>query len=186
MHVLDEFRVLQRIAEQARITNHPGRRHISTMQESFQLDSAHGRHLCFVHQALGIFPALFDHDKKLPVPIVKHVLRQLLEVLDFLHSQCCIIHTGETLQPSGLFLTTRKISNLISRNNIDIDKLIDGGELAAAQATPKNHTTSPENAILSRPLTVFRPAELANLNQVPKFDVLLTDYGTGKRAAKKK
>ena len=26
---------------------------------------------------------------------------------------------------------------------------------------------------------------LADLNQVPKFDVLLTDYGTGKRATKK-
>jgi len=74
---------------------------------------------------------------------------------------------------------------LISRNNINIDKFIDGGELAAAQATPKNHTTSPENAILSKPLTVFTPTELADLNQVPKFDVLLTDYGTGKRAAKK-
>ena len=113
-HVLDELSVLQRIAEQARMTNHPGRRHVLTMQESFQLDSAHGRHLCFVHQALGIFPALFDHDKKLPVPIAKHVSRQLLEALDFLHSQCRIIHTGETLQPSDLFLTTRKILNPIT------------------------------------------------------------------------
>jgi len=38
----------------------------------------------------------------------------------------------------------------------------------------------PENAILSDPLTVFTPTKLADLSEVPKFDVLLTDYGTGK------
>jgi len=38
-----------------------------------------------------------------------------------------------------------------------------------------------ENTILSNPLTVFTSTELANLSEVPKFDVLLTDYGTGKR-----
>jgi len=76
-------------------------------------------------------------------------------------------------------------SLLISRNNIEIDKFIYGSEFAAAQATPRNHKTSPENAILSKPLAVSTPAELADLNQVPKFDVLLTDYGTGKCATKK-
>ena len=35
-HVLDESSVLQRIAEQARITNHPGCRHILTIQENFR------------------------------------------------------------------------------------------------------------------------------------------------------
>jgi len=71
-HVLGEFSVLQCIAEQARITNHLECRHISTIQENFELGSAHGRHL---YQALGIFPALSDHDKKLPVPIVKSTSR---------------------------------------------------------------------------------------------------------------
>lgn len=50
----------------------------------------------------------------------------------------------------------------------------------AAQTAPKNSGTLLENAILSNPLTVFTSTELANLNQIPKFDVLLTDYGTGK------
>ena len=71
-HVLGEFSVLQCIAEQARITNHPECRHISTIQENFELGSAHGRHL---YQASGIFPALSDHDKKSSVPIVKSTSR---------------------------------------------------------------------------------------------------------------
>jgi len=55
----------------------------------------------------------------------------------------------------------------------------------AAQTAPKNSGTLPENAILSNPLTVFTSTELADLNQVPKFDVLLTDYGTGKDVTEK-
>jgi len=95
--VAEELGILGCITEQAKTTNHPGRGHVLTLQESFELDSVHGRHLCLVHQALGIFPALFDHDKKLAVPIVKHVTRQLLEALEFLHTQCRVIHTGKTL-----------------------------------------------------------------------------------------
>ena len=74
---------------------------------------------------------------------------------------------------------------LISRNNIE--EFIEGGELSATQATPDsaNHKRSPENAILSKPLNVFTPAELADLTEVPQFDVLLTDYGTGKHGTEK-
>ena len=43
----------------------------------------------------------------------------------------------------------------------------------------------PENATLSKPLNVFTPAELVDLTQVPQFDVLLTDYGTGKHGTEK-
>jgi len=102
LRVYEELEVLQRITEQAMITSHPGRHHVMTLQGSFELDSPHGRHLCLIHRALGIFPALLERHKKLPVPIVKHVARQLLKALDFLHSQCRIIHTGKALPPSDL------------------------------------------------------------------------------------
>jgi len=84
--VVEELGILQHITQQARTSDHPGRSHVVTLQESFELESAHGRHLCLVQQALGTFPALFQHGKKLPLPLVKHVSRQLLEALDFLHS----------------------------------------------------------------------------------------------------
>ena len=99
--VVEELGILQHITQQARTSDHPGRSHVVTLQESFELESAHGRHLCLVQQALGTFPALFQHGKKLPLPLVKHVSRQLLEALDFLHSQCRVIHTGETFQRFG-------------------------------------------------------------------------------------
>jgi len=61
----------------------------------------------------------------------------------------------------------------------DIDESIKCDNLSPA--VPTDSQLLPENAILSNPLTVFTPTELANLSEVPKFDVLLTDYGTGKR-----
>ena len=95
--VADELGILRCITEQAKATNHPGCGHVLVLRESFELDSIHGRHLCLVHPASGILSVLFDDDKKLPVQIVRHVTRQLLEALDFLHSQCRVIHTGKTL-----------------------------------------------------------------------------------------
>lgn len=36
----------------------------------------------------------YDH-RGVPLPIVRHLVRQTLEALDYLHTQCQIIHTGE-------------------------------------------------------------------------------------------
>ena len=98
--IVEELGILRCITEQARTTSHPGRSHVLTLQESFELNSVHGRHIYFIHRALGIFPALFEHDKRLPITLVKHVSRQLLVALDFLHSQCRVIHTGRSFQSS--------------------------------------------------------------------------------------
>jgi len=58
-----------------------------------------------------------------------------------------------------------------------MDEFIKRNDLSPA--APTDSQLLPENAILSSPLTVFTPTELTNLGKVPKFDVLLTDYGTG-------
>ena len=88
--------VLQLITDQARSTNHPGRNHVVTLRDSFELASAHGRHLCFVHEAMGRFTGLFQPGRKLPILLVKDVAKQMLQALDFLHRECRIVHTGAT------------------------------------------------------------------------------------------
>jgi serine/threonine-protein kinase SRPK3 len=92
--VADEIGILQLISERAQTTIHPGRNHVVTLLDSFELVSAHGRHLCLVHEAMGSFTDLFQPGRKLPVPVVKDVTKQLLQALDFLHGQCRVIHTG--------------------------------------------------------------------------------------------
>lgn len=166
--VAEELGILRRITEQARKTNHPGHNHVLTLRESFELSSAHGRHLCLVHDALGVFPALFKYGRQLPIPLVKHVSRQLLEALDFLHCKCHVIHTD--IKPDNI---------LVVRNNID--EFIKADELSAARAAPNQSgalPNSPANAILSSPLNVFTSTEIAGLNHLSNFDVRLTDYST--------
>jgi serine/threonine-protein kinase SRPK3 len=76
-------------------SRNPGRANIITLMDSFEVSSIHGRHLCLVHEAMGIFPKIGGQG--LPVPLVKVVVKQLLLALDFLHRECQVVHTGALL-----------------------------------------------------------------------------------------
>jgi len=73
-------------------SRNPGRTHIVTLIDSFEVSSTQGRHLCLVHETMGLFPKV--NSLGLPVRLVKVVARQLLMALDFLHRECHVIHTG--------------------------------------------------------------------------------------------
>lgn len=102
----DEATMLQKVASAD--TLHPGRRHVLEYYDTFVLD---GVHICIVSEVLG--PNLYNlthrersdpeetaHGKVLlPLPILKSCLRQILLGLDYLHTSCGIIHTGELLGP---------------------------------------------------------------------------------------
>ena len=75
---------------------HPGRAHVITLLHHFVLTGPHGRHVCLVFECMG--PNLLSLIKRynyqgVPVPLVKHVTRQILLGLDWLHRVCGIIHT---------------------------------------------------------------------------------------------
>ena len=174
--MVEELRILQHIIQQARTSDHPGRSHVLTLQESFELESAHGCHLYLVQQALGTFPALFQHGKKLPLPLVKHISRQLLEALDFLYSQCRKVRRSSV---SDCKKDIKPDNILIFRDDIDESIKCD----SLSPVVPTDGQLLLENTILSKPLAVS--TELANLSEVPKFDVLLSDFGTGKCITRK-
>jgi serine/threonine-protein kinase SRPK3 len=91
----DELGLLQSIRDLAAESKNPGKSHIVTLIDSFEVSSTHGRHLCLVQEPLGIFPKV--NSPGLPVPLVKVVAKQLLLALDFLHRECHVIHTGALL-----------------------------------------------------------------------------------------
>jgi len=83
-------------------SDHPGRRHVVTMHDYFQHHGPNGAHDCFVFEVLGqTVEALRlqqdrQHDaRRLPIPIVKQISRQLLLGLEYLHSICGVVHTGK-------------------------------------------------------------------------------------------
>lgn len=79
-------------------TDHIGKRDMRLVLDSFDITSPSGnQHTCLVHETLGcsLGSALrFLTGKCLTEKLLKTILRSILIVLDFLHTEAHIIHTG--------------------------------------------------------------------------------------------
>ncbi|KAG8720255.1 hypothetical protein FRC09_009848 [Ceratobasidium sp. 395] len=74
---------------------HKGRRHLLKYYETFKISGPEGAHQCIVTEVLGmsIDNLRLENQRRLPVGLVKTVLRQALLGLDYLHTCCGIVHT---------------------------------------------------------------------------------------------
>ncbi|KIO24033.1 hypothetical protein M407DRAFT_26563 [Tulasnella calospora MUT 4182] len=91
----DEIKLLERV--RAAEPTHPGHKHCSQIIDPFRTTSSHGDHICIVTEALGLDLDRFRMHfakRKLPVPLVKRLVKQILLALDYLHRGCGIIHTA--------------------------------------------------------------------------------------------
>lgn len=92
----------QRIITQHLMKNpsHRGFSFVRTMLDNFEVPGQEGPHLCLVYEPmrepLWLYQRRWDDDGKLPPALFKVYLRFILRGLDYLHSECQIIHTGET------------------------------------------------------------------------------------------
>ena len=91
---------------------HSGRSHVITLLHHFVLTGPHGRHVCLVFECLG--PNLLSLIKRynyqgVPVPLVKHVTRQILLGLDWLHRVCGVIHTDLKVQRASSVITIARL-----------------------------------------------------------------------------
>jgi serine/threonine-protein kinase SRPK3 len=82
-------------------TQHPGRSYVRLIEDSFTIEGKFGHHICLVlepmRQSLWSLPPYLA-TKTLPSRVFKPFLELLLRGLDFLHSDCHIIHTGKYLK----------------------------------------------------------------------------------------
>ncbi|CZT52872.1 uncharacterized protein RSE6_14267 [Rhynchosporium secalis] len=80
--------------------DHPSKIYIRPIQDSFFVTSRdRNLHRCLVHDLLSndILSLRYTRsDRKLPEAILKQILIHLLLALDFLHSECHIIHTVDS------------------------------------------------------------------------------------------
>lgn len=68
------------------------------MLDSFEAIGPEGKHLCLVYEPMREPLWLFQQrlpDGKIPPPLLKVYLGIFFQALDYLHSECHIIHTGE-------------------------------------------------------------------------------------------
>ena len=78
--------------------SHPGRASVRTALDTFKISGPDGEHQCLVHTPLwDSVQTLLERNpvNKLPVEVLRVVLVRLFEALDYVHTECRVIHSGE-------------------------------------------------------------------------------------------
>jgi serine/threonine-protein kinase SRPK3 len=99
-HLNNELEMYQRIAKGPR--KHPGLQAIRSLLDFFDIKGLEESHRCLVHPPLSDNLSTFlrrNPIRRLPKPILAFVLYRLFLALDYLHSECEIVHTGAVFTP---------------------------------------------------------------------------------------
>ncbi|KAK2800039.1 hypothetical protein FQN50_008278 [Emmonsiellopsis sp. PD_5] len=143
--------------------SHRGYEIIRTCKTSFEVAGPEGAHLCLAYEPmrepLWLFQRRFT-DQRLPLPIMKSYLLMLLAGLDYLHSECRVVHTDLKLEN---ILVTFENQNVIE----DFIKTQAG--------LPMEYKTDPTGRTIYRCHNDFGP--LKALNNLPK----IADFGLAAR-----
>jgi len=109
---VDEIKLLNKIV--AANPNHPGRKHVVSLLDSFEHKGPNGTHVCMVFEVLGEnllgLIKRWNH-RGIPMPIVKQITKQVLLGLDYLHRECGIIHTD--LKPENVLVEIGDVEHIV-------------------------------------------------------------------------
>ncbi|KAI1939046.1 hypothetical protein LOZ66_003124 [Ophidiomyces ophidiicola] len=92
----DELTMYKRLERGSK--SHPGRKAVRVLLDSFDVNGPTDKHRCLVHPLLWESVLTFlcrNPIHRLPVPVMATVPKYLFLALDYLHSECKIIH-GDT------------------------------------------------------------------------------------------
>lgn len=84
-------------------SKHEGGKYVRVVEDSFIVPGPFGEHLCLAFEPLREPLWMLGRHLGtvgLSAPILKAFLKLILRGLDFLHSECHIIHTGKFITPS--------------------------------------------------------------------------------------
>merc|ERR1712000_592083 len=109
---IDEIKLLNKIVQAK--PDHPGRKHVVSLLDSFEHKGPNGTHVCMVFEVLG--ENLLGLIKKwnhrgIPMPLVKQITKQVLLGLDYLHRECGIIHTD--LKPENVLIEIGDVEQIV-------------------------------------------------------------------------
>ena len=111
---IDEIKLLNKIVQAK--PDHPGRKYVVSLLDSFEHKGPNGTHVCMVFEVLG--ENLLGLIKKwnhrgIPVPLVKQITKQVLLGLDYLHRECGIIHTD--LKPENVLIEIGDVEQIVKK-----------------------------------------------------------------------
>lgn len=93
-----EVKMYRRMAESPK--GHRGRDAVRTLLDTFYIDGPGDKHQCLVHPPLFESILTFlrcNPVERLPSEVIAFVLLRLFLALDYLHTECRIVHTGSWL-----------------------------------------------------------------------------------------
>lgn len=153
-------------------SDHPGRKYVRTCLDSFEAEGPDGNaYQCLVHrplwQSLGMLQ--YRHSRhKLTEELLRQVLSCVLRAIDYLHSECHLVHTG--MEDSLQFFYTKiesqadvyvdiKASNIML--GLDDDSVLQAFE-ANEMANPSPRNIYPDRTIyhsrlIDRPKAIGLP-----------------------------
>ena len=109
---VDEIKLLQKIVQAN--PNHPGKKHVVSLLDSFNHKGTNGEHVCMVFEVLGEnllgLIKRWNH-RGIPMPLVKQITKQVLLGLDYLHRECGIIHTD--LKPENVLIEIGDVEQIV-------------------------------------------------------------------------
>ena len=105
LRVPREFPIYQHINKLNLRSNHDGRNHVRKLLGAFKVEGPYGRHLCLVHEPLGLSLGEIRDEETggvLSAALVKEMFRWVLRGLEFLHDEAHVIHAD--LQASNMLM----------------------------------------------------------------------------------
>lgn len=109
---IDEIKLLQKVVQAN--PNHPGRKYVVSLLDSFEHRGPNGLHVCMVFEVLGEnllgLIKRWNH-RGIPMPLVKQITKQVLLGLDYLHRECGIIHTD--LKPENVLIEIGDVEQIV-------------------------------------------------------------------------
>jgi serine/threonine-protein kinase SRPK3 len=111
---IDEIKLLNKIVQAK--PDHPGRKHVVSLLDSFEHKGPNGTHVCMVFEVLGEnllgLIKRWNH-RGIPTALVKQITKQVLLGLDYLHRECGIIHTD--LKPENVLIEIGDVEQIVKK-----------------------------------------------------------------------
>ena len=166
---LDEIKLLNKVVEANK--EHPGRRHVVSLLDSFNHKGPHGMHVCMVFEVLGEnllgLIKRWNH-RGIPMPLVKQITKQVLLGLDYLHRECGIIHTD--LKPENVLIEIGDVEQIVKTYVKDEDRDREDGRNGRRRRrtliTGSQPLPSPLNASFSQSDIMSHPGSTQSLNRI--------------------